>query len=1064
MAATNSNIIYANWKHRDSNNRNMNLRYSHEYPMISGILHKEAQSGKHNNEEGRWCLPNHTNSSVNAFKDNVGSFIGTRHSYQYRSNPHISFADNFDSSTGSCDNESNTDTYEKTSCNPVRLAVTRNSNRNKRVGESASGNHSSNNSGSHQQIQKWTSELTAAASGLPRKWCDFVFRRNEDNRVYRSESFRFIQKTNSLALLTPASGGVHRYKSKRTPHHGISVNDDYIDPVDHVLNASLHHHHHHHHHHDPSDVKTAAWSASSASGDTSSGSRKSGIISEAASTSTHCSGETGSEIEPPYHEIRENYNAPYYYSDTIKEPTYVTPCENEGGQSASGTNSISDDTVSPSPTFPEPVTVTVINVSAEEVGDKREFSSSSTRSHGLRKHTKLNRRSAYLRGTNRKLMARKRYETAFLPSSTPHSSSQSTPDIDSLVLAIESSCQLGHGYVSKTDISQQKTAKNFRSCFQEATDQASGPQRENKFSERCGGGDQSKGQDGGVEQRIICISHPPNNTSTLETLEQKGEQREELPSSSSSPHPPICFPETTVISSSNFLPQTSVSYHRTSKLESTDVSSNASLQTNPSMSLCQQGQSHLFQHHYYPHHVHQNLNLNLHASRTSGLCTTTNSSPLATHKKPVMPLSEPLPQKRYVTKSISSSGHNTTSSSSSSEPGETRRLGHNLKDNSVSSLESIDSMKSEDLPASINRQPVTFYNSHHQSSHYYPQKLLSPISDKSPLEPAGVLTSSHQTAIDDGNQQEKHDGSKWPNNIGLLNHSELTNVPWEMPKLRRKLAKLADSGISLDFSGSGSKETECGASSQPHYAGGVGTRASLDLGFGASGTQHGITQGQSSYNKREMGATTLQLSFDDGLTRDEYYEDPHYTLHEGHTSESAYGLSRHGFLTASKIPGSAIMEDVTVQVHVSQQQEKPSFASIKPDRCRMKLDFSSTGFGLFQNPANVIDPTIELERQDWFHGAITRCEAESILRATKEGSFLVRNCESTTYNRYSLSLKSFRGCIHIRIEPNSLGTFSLGDQEFPSVPHLVLHFMSHRLPIKGAEHVRLMYPVITQLL
>ncbi|ODM98852.1 SH2 domain-containing adapter protein F, partial [Orchesella cincta] len=834
----------------------------------------------------------------------------------------------------------------------------------------------------------------------------------------------------------------------------ISVNDDYIDPVDHVLNASLHHHHHHH---DPPDVKTGAWSASSASGDTSSGSRKSGVTSEATSTSTHGSGETGSVIEPPYHEIRENYNAPYYYSDTIKEPTYVTPCENEGVESPSGTNSISD-TSSPSPTFPEPVTVTVININAEEVGDERQFTSSSQRVPGLRKHTKLNRRSAYLRGANRKLMARKRYETAFLPSSTPHSSSQSTPDIDSLVLAIESSCQLGHDYVSKTDISQQKAAKNFRSCFQDSADTASGPQRENKFVERSG--DQNKGQDAGVERRIIAISHPPNNTSSLETVESKLVQRDEL---HSSPLPPTCFPETTVISSSNFLPQTSVSYCRTSNLESTDVGSHASLQTNPSMSLCQQGQSHLFQHHYYPHHVHQNLNLNLHASRNSGLCTTTNSSPLATHKKPVMPLSEPLPQKRYITKSISSSGHNTTSSSSSSDPGETRRLGHNLKDTSVSSLESIDSMKSEDLPASLNRQPVNFYNSHH-SSHYYPQKLLSPISDKSPLEPAGVLTSSHQTTFDDGNQQVKHDGSKWPNQIGLLNHSELTNVPWEMPKLRRKLAKLADSGISLDFAGSGSKETECGASSQPHYAGGMGARASMDLGLGASNTQHGITQGQSSYNKREMGATTLQLSFDDGLTRDEYYEDPHYTLHEGHTFESSYGSSRHGFLTASKIPGSAIMEDVTVQVHVSQQHEKPSAASIKPDRCRMKLDFSSTGFGLFQNPANVIDPTIELERQDWFHGAITRCEAENILRATKEGSFLVRNCESTTFNRYSLSLKSFRGCIHIRIEPNSLGTFSLGDQEFPSVPHLVLHFMSHRLPIKGAEHVRLMYPVITQLL
>lgn len=40
----------------------------------------------------------------------------------------------------------------------------------------------------------------------------------------------------------------------------------------------------------------------------------------------------------------------------------------------------------------------------------------------------------------------------------------------------------------------------------------------------------------------------------------------------------------------------------------------------------------------------------------------------------------------------------------------------------------------------------------------------------------------------------------------------------------------------------------------------------------------------------------------------------------------------------------------------------------------------------------------------WYHGSITRIEAETTLRPLSEGSFLVRNCESTKQD-YSLSLK-----------------------------------------------------------
>nr|XP_033714192.1 SH2 domain-containing adapter protein B isoform X3 [Tursiops truncatus] len=54
--------------------------------------------------------------------------------------------------------------------------------------------------------------------------------------------------------------------------------------------------------------------------------------------------------------------------------------------------------------------------------------------------------------------------------------------------------------------------------------------------------------------------------------------------------------------------------------------------------------------------------------------------------------------------------------------------------------------------------------------------------------------------------------------------------------------------------------------------------------------------------------------------------------------------------------------------------------------------------------AERVDPAVPLEKQIWYHGAISRGDAENLLRLCKECSYLVRNSQTSRHD-YSLSLK-----------------------------------------------------------
>ncbi|XP_063147036.1 SH2 domain-containing adapter protein D [Candoia aspera] len=115
--------------------------------------------------------------------------------------------------------------------------------------------------------------------------------------------------------------------------------------------------------------------------------------------------------------------------------------------------------------------------------------------------------------------------------------------------------------------------------------------------------------------------------------------------------------------------------------------------------------------------------------------------------------------------------------------------------------------------------------------------------------------------------------------------------------------------------------------------------------------------------------------------------------------------------------------------------------------------------------AERIDPSLPLESQAWFHGPISRAEAETLLTLCREGSYLVRNSK-TSCDEYSLSLRSSQSFTHMKFTQTKDSKYILGQNSAPfdSIPEVVHHYTTRELPIKGAEHLSLLYPVAVQTL
>ncbi len=91
-------------------------------------------------------------------------------------------------------------------------------------------------------------------------------------------------------------------------------------------------------------------------------------------------------------------------------------------------------------------------------------------------------------------------------------------------------------------------------------------------------------------------------------------------------------------------------------------------------------------------------------------------------------------------------------------------------------------------------------------------------------------------------------------------------------------------------------------------------------------------------------------------------------------------------------------------------------------------------------PASYIAKVNSLEKHSWFHGNITRAEAELSLSSGINGSFLVRESESKP-GQYSISLRYDGRVFHYRIhtDPPTAHYFVTPESKFENLPELVVH-------------------------
>ncbi|XP_045775711.1 serine/arginine repetitive matrix protein 1 isoform X2 [Maniola jurtina] len=347
---------------------------------------------------------------------------------------------------------------------------------------------------------------------------------------------------------------------------------------------------------------------------------------------------------------------------------------------------------------------------------------------------------------------------------------------------------------------------------------------------------------------------------------------------------------------------------------------------------------------------------------------------------------------------------------------------------------------------------VPFIKSHHMQLSgfgHHPTKLhiLSPISDKSSQEPASETSDNNKN-----NNSQKVS----PEDVETGNTTIQTTVEI-LPKPKRRALQNRNL-LNLTFRHSTPGDTEIQGSDSGisiHSREGVDSRNAF-INFKNSNTEE---------ERKDDNVDLSDLPFDMPKLR-------------RRRAEAEVDLRTLPFdmpKLRRKLRGQSLQLNNDFGEAISNASSSQSVQDLnqgKKHREKLTLNFdggntgSSTAKGLHLNlgpiapPRDLVDASLPLDRQGWYHGTLTRLEAEDLLRDAEEGAFLVRNSESAKHD-YSLSLKSTRGFMHMRI-CRGVDGYTLGGAAtaFPTVPALMRHYVTaQRLPVRGAEHMALSTPL-----
>ncbi|KAG0710844.1 SHC-transforming protein 1 [Chionoecetes opilio] len=99
-----------------------------------------------------------------------------------------------------------------------------------------------------------------------------------------------------------------------------------------------------------------------------------------------------------------------------------------------------------------------------------------------------------------------------------------------------------------------------------------------------------------------------------------------------------------------------------------------------------------------------------------------------------------------------------------------------------------------------------------------------------------------------------------------------------------------------------------------------------------------------------------------------------------------------------------------------------------------------------------LNQRLQLQREPWFHGAISRKEAEMLLR--QDGDFLVRESQGTVGQYVLTGMQNNTKKHLLLVDPE--GVVRTKSRTFDSVSHLIIYHRDNELPIVSAESALLL--------